>query len=240
MTAPLVAQGGFPRSRYCGCSAIPVKCRAISRPPDRHSQGGIENRRSQKGHGRRTQLTFHNTARRELNEAHAKLEGITASSVALMDRLERTAVRSPVRGIINQILVNTVGGIIQPGMDLIEIVPLEDSLLVEARIKPQDIAFLHPNQEAMIKFTAYDFTSYGGLEAELEHISADSITDNQGDDYYLVRLRTRQTYLGTEATPLPIIPGMVVSVDIMTGKKTILSYLLKPVLRARHTALRER
>lgn len=185
-------------------------------------------------------LTFHNTARRELNEAHARLEGITASSVALMDRLERTAVRSPVRGIINQILVNTVGGIIQPGMDLIEIVPLEDSLLVEARIKPQDIAFLHPNQEAMVKFTAYDFTSYGGLEAELEHISADSITDNQGDDYYLVRLRTRQTYLGTEAASLPIIPGMVVSVDIMTGKKTILSYLLKPVLRARHTALRER
>ncbi len=185
-------------------------------------------------------LSFHSTARRELNEAHAKLEGITASSVALMDRLERTAVRSPVRGTINQILVNTVGGIIQPGMDLVEIVPLEDSLLVEARIKPQDIAFLHPNQEAMVKFTAYDFTSYGGLEADLEHISADSITDNQGDDYYLVRLRTRQTHLGSEASPLPIIPGMVVSVDIMTGKKTILSYLLKPVLRAKHTALRER
>ena len=186
------------------------------------------------------QLTFHNEARKELNEAYAKLEGISATSVALIDRLDRTAVRSPVRGTINQIKVNTVGGIIQPGMDLVEIVPLEDTLLVEARIKPKDIAFLHPDQKAMVKFTAYDFTIYGGLEADLEHISADSITDKQGNDYYLVRLRTKQNHLGSKDKPLPIIPGMVVSVDILTGKKTILSYLLKPVLRAKETALRER
>ena len=186
------------------------------------------------------QLNDHNTARGELNEAYAKLEGISASSVALADRLERTAVRSPVRGTINQIKVNTVGGIIQPGMDLVEIVPLEDTLLVEARIKPSDIAFLRPKQHAKIKFTAYDFTIYGGLDAELEQISADSITDKHGNDYYLVRLRTRLNYLGDKNKPLPIIPGMVVSVDILTGKKTILSYLLKPVLRAKYTALRER
>ena len=186
------------------------------------------------------QLNFHNTARGELNEAYAKLEGISASSVALADRLERTAVRSPVRGTINQIKVNTVGGIIQPGMDLVEIVPLEDTLLVEARIKPSDIAFLRPKQHAKIKFTAYDFTIYGGLDAELEQISADSITDKHGNDYYLVRLRTRLNYLGDKNKPLPIIPGMVVSVDILTGKKTILSYLLKPVLRAKYMALRER
>ena len=185
-------------------------------------------------------LIFHNTARKELNEAYGRLEGITASAVALADRLERTAVRSPVRGTINQIKVNTVGGTIQPGMDLIEIVPLEDTLLVEARIKPADIAFLHPAQQAVVKFTAYDFTIYGGLDADLEHISADSITDKQGNDYYLVRLRTRQNSLGSKEKPLPIIPGMVVSVDILTGKKTILTYLLKPVLRARHMALRER
>lgn len=186
------------------------------------------------------QLIFHNDARKELNEAYAKLEGLAATSVALIDRLDRTAVRSPVRGTINQIKVNTVGGIIQPGMDLVEIVPLEDTLLIEARVKPKDIAFLHPNQKAMVKFTAYDFTIYGGLEADLEHISADSITDKQGNDYYLVRLRTKQNYLGTRDKPLPIIPGMVVSVDILTGKKTILSYLLKPVLRAKEAALRER
>jgi membrane fusion protein, adhesin transport system len=186
------------------------------------------------------QLAFQNTARSELNEAYAKLEGISANSEALMDRLQRTAVRSPVRGAINQIKVNTIGGTIQPGMDLIEIVPLEDTLLVEARIKPADIAFLRPGQEAMVKFTAYDFTAYGGLEANLEYISADSITDKEGNDFYLVRLRTKQNYLGSKEKPLPIIPGMVVSVDIMTGKKTILSYLLKPVLQAQSMALRER
>ncbi len=194
------------------------------------------------------QLTFHNVASIELNEAYAKIEGLSANTEALMDRLQRTAVRSPVHGTINQVLVNTVGGIIQPGMNLVEIVPLEDTLLVEARIKPADIAFLRPGQQAMVKFTAYDFTVYGGLDASLEHISADSITnkqgdaqgDKQGEDYYLVRLRTKQNYLGTKEAPLPIIPGMVVSVDILTGKKTILSYLLKPVLRAKHTALRER
>ncbi len=189
---------------------------------------------------REEKLVFHNKAKGELNDVLAKLEEFSASSVALEDRLKRTAVRSPVKGTINQILVNTLGGVIQPGMDLIEIVPLEDTLLVEARIKPSDIAFLRPDQEAMVKFTAYDFTIYGGLDARLEHISADSITDEQGNSFYLARLRTEKNYLGSEANPLPIIPGMVASIDILTGKKTILSYLLKPVLRAKYMALRER
>lgn len=185
-------------------------------------------------------LNFKNRAKEELNEAYAKLEGVSASSIALMDRLTRTSVRSPVRGTVNQILVNTVGGVIQPGMDIIEIVPLEDTLLIEAKIKPSDIAFLHPGQKATVKFTAYDFTIYGGLEAELEHISADSITDEKGDTYYLVRVRTKKNYIGLEEDPLPIIPGMVASVDILTGKKTILNYLMKPLLRAQKLALRER
>ncbi|MDR3089288.1 MAG: HlyD family type I secretion periplasmic adaptor subunit [Desulfobulbaceae bacterium] len=185
-------------------------------------------------------LNFTNAARAELNDAYAKFESSSATSVALRDRLQRTEVRSPVRGTINRILVNTVSGVIQPGMDLVEIVPLEDTLLIEAQIKPQDIAFLRPNQQAMVKFTAYDFTIYGGLDAGLEHISADSITDKQGNDFYLVRLRTKQNHLGTPQEPLPIIPGMVATVDILTGKKTIMSYLLKPILRARQTALRER
>jgi adhesin transport system membrane fusion protein len=144
-----------------------------------------------------------------------------------------------VAGTINRILVNTVGGVIQPGMDLVEIVPLEDTLVIEARIKPSDIGFLRPDQEAKVKFTAYDFTIYGGLDAKLEHISADSITDEQGNSFYSVRLRTTKNYIGPELNPLPIIPGMVASVDILTGKKTILSYLLKPVLRAKYMALRE-
>ena len=188
---------------------------------------------------REEQLAFFNKAKSELNEVLAELEDVSASAIALEDRLRRTNVRSPVTGTINRLLVNTVGGVIQPGMDLVEIVPLEDTLVVEAKIKPADIAFLRPNQEAKVKFTAYDFTIYGGLEAKLEHISADSITDEKGNSYYLVRLRTNKNYLGPEANPLPIIPGMVASVDILTGKKTILSYLLKPVLRAKYMALRE-
>jgi adhesin transport system membrane fusion protein len=189
---------------------------------------------------REVELAFFNKAKSELNEVLAQLGEVSATGLALEDRLERTSVRSPVKGTINRLLVNTVGGVIQPGMDLIEIVPLEDTLLIEARIKPADIAFLRPNQDAKVKFTAYDFTIYGGLEAKLEHISADSITDEKGNSYYLVRLRTKKSYLGPESDPLPIIPGMVASVDILTGKKTILSYILKPVLRAKYMALRER
>jgi adhesin transport system membrane fusion protein len=188
---------------------------------------------------RENQLVFFNKAKSELNEVLAELDEVSASAIALEDRLRRTNVRSPVAGTINRLLVNTVGGVIQPGMDLVEIVPLEDTLVIEAKIKPADIAFLRPNQEAKVKFTAYDFTIYGGLDAKLEHISADSITDEKGNSYYLVRLRTDKNYLGPESDPLPIIPGMVASVDILTGEKTVLAYLLKPVLRAKYMALRE-
>ncbi len=189
---------------------------------------------------REEKISFANKAKEELNDVLTKLEGVSASSVALKDRLKRTSVYSPVHGTINQILINTVGGIIQPGMDLIEIVPLDDTLLIEAQIKPADIAFLHPNQKAVVKFTAYDYTIYGGLDAELEHISADSIKDEQGNSFYLATLRTHKNHLGSDSAPLPIMPGMVTTIDILTGKKTILTYILKPMLRARHMALRER
>lgn len=185
------------------------------------------------------ELAFANKAKSELNEVLSELEEVSATSIALEDRLRRTNVRSPVTGTINRLLVNTVGGVIQPGMDLVEIVPQEDTLVIEAKIKPSDIAFLRPNQIAKVKFSAYDFTIYGGLEAKLEHISADSFTDERGISYYLVRLRTNKNYLGPESNPLPIIPGMVSTVDILTGKKTVLAYLLKPVLRAKYMALRE-
>ena len=160
--------------------------------------------------------------------------------MALADRVRRTIVRSRVKGQVNRLLVNTVGGVIQPGMDLVEVVPIEDSLLVEARIRPSDIGFLHPGQKAVDKFSAYDFAIYGGLEAKLEYISADSLTDEQGDPYYLVKVRTKKNHLGEEKDPLPIIPGMMAGVDILTGKKTVLEYLLKPVLRAKEYALKER
>jgi adhesin transport system membrane fusion protein len=188
---------------------------------------------------RENQLAFFNKAKSELNEVLAELDDVSASAIAIEDRLRRTNVKSPVTGTINRLLVNTVGGVIQPGMDLVEIVPLGDTLVIETNIKPADIAFLRPQQEAKVKFTAYDFTIYGGLDAKLEYISADSITDEQGNSFYSVRLRTNKNYIGPETNPLPIIPGMVASVDILTGKKTILAYLLKPVLRAKYMALRE-
>ncbi|WP_428608280.1 HlyD family type I secretion periplasmic adaptor subunit [Sedimenticola sp.] len=185
-------------------------------------------------------LRFKSKAREEWNDVNAEMSGLTASSVALEDRVKRTAVRSPVKGTIKQLMVNTVGGVIQPGMELVEIVPLEDSLLVEARIRPEDIGFLRPGQKTVVKFSAFDFAIFGGLEGRLEHISADTIKDDEGKSFYLVRVRTEHNQLGSESKPLNIIPGMQAEVDILTGKKTVLSYLLKPVLRAKERALRER
>ena len=187
-----------------------------------------------------TRGRFRSEALAQLNEARTELSKIQSTGKALEDRVNRTLVTSPVRGIVKQLLVNTIGGVIQPGSDLVEIVPLDENLLVEARIRPQDIAFLHPGQEAMVKFTAYDYTIYGGLKAELEQIGADTVTDDEGNSFYEIKLRTNKSHLGTEENPLLIIPGMVASVDIITGKKSILSYLLKPIIRARAEALRER
>ncbi len=187
-----------------------------------------------------TRGRFRSDALTQLNEARTDLSKIQSTGKALEDRVNRTLVTSPVRGIVKQLLVNTIGGVIQPGSDLVEIVPLGENLLVEARIRPQDIAFLHPGQEAMVKFTAYDYTIYGGLKAELEQIGADTVTDDDGNSFYVIKLRTNKSHLGSEEHPLLIIPGMVASVDIITGKKSVLSYLLKPIIRARAEALRER
>jgi len=188
-----------------------------------------------------TRGKFRSEALTQLNEARTDLNKAQATGKALEDRVSRTLVTSPVRGIVNKLLVNTIGGVIQPGSDLVEIVPLDDTLLVEAKIRPQDIAFLHPGQEATVKFTAYDYTIYGGLKAKLEQIGADTITDDdKKTTYYIIKLRTERSHLGTDEKPLLIIPGMVASVDIITGKKTILSYLLKPIIRARAEALHER
>lgn len=188
-----------------------------------------------------TRGKFRSEALTQLNEARTDLNKAQATGKALEDRVSRTLVTSPVRGIVNKLLVNTIGGVIQPGVDLVEIVPLDDTLLVEAKVRPQDIAFLHPGQEATVKFTAYDYTIYGGLKAKLEQIGADTITDeDKKTTYYVIKLRTDRSHLGTDEKPLLIIPGMVASVDIITGKKTILSYLLKPIIRARAEALHER
>lgn len=176
----------------------------------------------------------------QLAEAKAKLEGASASSLAAKDRLDRTTIRSPMEGIIKTINVNTVGGVIQPGMNVMEIVPVEDKLLVEARVRPSDVGFLKVGQPAMVKISAYDFSIYGGLEAEVENISADSITNDKGESFYLVRVRTKKNYLGSDEKPLPIIPGMMASASIKTGSKSLMTYLLKPIFKAKADALTER
>lgn len=182
-------------------------------------------------------LAFRNESGKELADTMAKLNSISESSVGLSDKVERAVLRSPVKGTVKRLLVNTVGGVVQPGKDIVEVVPLEDNLLLEARVLPRDIAFLRPGQKAVVKFTAYDFSIYGGLEGKLEHIGADSVIDEKGNAFYTVRVRTNQPTLGNN---LPVIPGMVAEVDIITGEKSVLSYLLKPVLRAKARAFTER
>jgi adhesin transport system membrane fusion protein len=183
------------------------------------------------------ELDFRNTRRNELADATATLNSLSEGSLGLSDRVKQTEVRSPVRGTIKRLLVNTEGGVVMPGRDVAEIVPLDDTLLLEAKIAPRDIAFLRPGQPALVRFTAYDFVVYGGLEGEVESIGADTIADDQGNAYYLVRVRTEKPNFGDE---LPIIPGMVAEVDIKTGRKSVLAYLMKPVLRAKQYALTER
>ncbi|HAU1151595.1 TPA: HlyD family type I secretion periplasmic adaptor subunit [Legionella pneumophila] len=179
-----------------------------------------------------------------LNKARSELFALIEANKADKDRLTRTTVRSPVYGIVKQIKMKTIGGVVQPGNDLLEIVPLDDTLLIEAKIRPSDIGFIHPGQKAMVKITAYDFSIYGGLDGVVEHISADTIidekTDKKEESYYIVKVRTEKNYLGTEKNPLPIIPGMQATVDILTGHKSVLQYLLKPIIKAKQSALRER
>jgi len=184
-----------------------------------------------------TEIAFRNDARKELAEVVGKLNALNEGAVALTDKVTKSQVKSPVRGRVQRLLANTVGGVISPGKDIVEIVPLDDQLVLEARMAPKDIAFIRPGQAATVKFTAYDFSIYGGLDAKVENISPDTIVDEKGNAFYLVRVRTARANFSEK---LPIIPGMTAEVDVLTGQKTVLSYLLKPVLKAKAYALRER
>ena len=186
--------------------------------------------------------SFRTSARTDLSKNEAELAGIEEVLAAREDQLRRTVVRAPMRGTVKNIRLTTLGGVIQPGSDIMEIVPLEDQLLVEARIRPSDVAFLRPGLPATVKIAAYDYSIYGGLSGELEHISPDTITDEdrRGETFYRIRVRTEQNYLEGRGEQLPIIPGMTATVEILTGHKTVLEYLLKPVLKVRDSAMRER
>ncbi len=179
-------------------------------------------------------------AQAELSTKLIEMNSIKETLSALKDRKTRTEIKSPVNGTVKDIKINTVGGVVKPGEPLMEIVPRDDQLLVEARIKPSDIAFLYPGQKAVVKITAYDFSIYGGLDGELVDISADSITDENGESFYRVKISTYENSLKRKGEVLPIKPGMVASVDIMTGKKTVLDYLLKPFKKTLDNSLGER
>ena len=184
-------------------------------------------------------LSTRNKAQEKLNSTLAEIEILEQSEVVALDRVDRTLIRSPVNGIVQRVLANTISSVIQPGEDLIEIVPIDDALLIEARIRPVDIGFLSPGQDVIVKFSAYDYAIYGGLKGNLEYISADTVVDRD-ESYYLIKVRTDVNYIELEKERLEIIPGMTASVNIITGKKTVLDYLLKPVLRAKHNSMHER
>jgi adhesin transport system membrane fusion protein len=187
-----------------------------------------------------SKLAFQSEALKQLNEVRLEIQRMAENSDDLEDKVNRTLVVSPVAGTIKTVEINTIGGVIQPGMDIFEIVPTEDSLMVEAKIRQSDIAYMHPGQAAIVKVTAYDFAIHGGLDGELVHISPDTIVDEEGNSFYLVRIKTNKSYLGTDEKQRPIISGMTVSVDVLTGEKTVLSYVLKPILKTKQLALRER
>ncbi|WP_232467069.1 HlyD family type I secretion periplasmic adaptor subunit [Alcaligenes faecalis] len=238
MTRPLLKSGAVSEvdllrlqrdvARYCGEQKAATA--QISR-----IQASIQEAQNRIGE---VEITFRNQARTELAETRAKLASLEQGQRALADRVRLAEVRSPVRGTIKTLSANTVGGVVQPGKDILEIVPTDDTLLLEVRINPRDIGFLHSGQTAEVKFTAYDFAVYGGLPGVLEQTSADTITDEKGNSFYIAKVRTDTVYVGDDNRP--ILPGMVAEVHIMTGKRTVMQYLLKPILRARSNAFRER
>jgi adhesin transport system membrane fusion protein len=241
MSEPLVAEGAMSRvellrlRRSANDLRGELSAARLSIPRIKSSLNEAKNKLSE------LEIRFHTEALEELNLAKSELDRTSESVLALEDRVARTRILSPVKGTIKQLKVTTIGGVIQPGMDLLEIVPLDDQLLIEAQIRPADIAFLVPGQKAIVKLSAYDFSIYGGLEAELEHISADTITNEEdGKSYYLIRLRTTKNYLEQNGEKLSIISGMTATADILTGKKSVLNYLLKPIFKVRERALRER
>jgi adhesin transport system membrane fusion protein len=185
-------------------------------------------------------LNFRANVREQLNELQSKYSRITEAQVGVQDKVKKALIRSPVVGKINTVHINTLGGVVKPGQALLEIVPTEDKLLIEAKILPKDIGFIHIGLPAMVKITAYDFTRYGGLTGIVEHISADTTQDEEGNIFYIIRIKTKNSKIHSkDKKDMPIIPGMLTSVDVIMSKRTVLEYILNPILRAKDMALRE-
>lgn len=214
-----------------------LKSAELSIPRSKYAISEAENKISEKIRGFRTE------ASKEYQKILVELNKAQARKVSDSDKVQKTVIKSPVDGIIKEIYVNTIGGVVKPGQELIDIVPDSEVLLIEAKIDPRDIAFINPKQKAIVKITAYDFSIYGGLEGQIVEISADSIIDKdskEGKSYYKVVVKTKQNYLEKDGEKLPIIPGMIASVDIVTGEKTIMDFILKPILKIKQNSLHER
>lgn len=240
MTAPLVEKGSAPRIELVQLdrgikekqtelngvrAAIPRANAAISEAQARIAE---------------MKKTFIAEVQTELTTKTAEMNTVKQTLGALEDKKDRTDIRSPVNGTIKDFKINTVGGVVRAGDPIAEIVPVDDNLLVEAKIRPSDIARLRPGMPAMVKITAYDFTIYGGLKGEVSDISADTIKNEKGEFFYRVKVRTKQNSLTRKGEILPIIPGMVATVDIQTGKKTVMEYLMKPFLKTIENSMNEK
>jgi adhesin transport system membrane fusion protein len=183
------------------------------------------------------ELRMKNAWRLELSEVSKQLDSLNQTLNDLLHRVNETEIRSPLKGTIQRLLVNTIGGVVAPGQEMAEITPLDDVMIIEARVLPKDIAFIHESQPAVVKLSAYDFSIYGGIEAKVLHISSDSVTDSEGRSFYIVRLGLKPKNTDFQ---INIRPGMTADVHIITGKKTILDYILKPILKATSQAMTER
>ena len=240
MTEPLVKKGVKPKIEFLDlqreANNIEREYQAVCLSIPRYESAIEEVHQKIKEH----RHLFIAEAKQQLNDTVAQLNRAENSTTALADQVRRTLVRSPTNGIVQRLFVHTVGGVIRPGEKLLELVPLDDTLLIEARVKPADIAFIYLGQPAIVKFSAYDYSIYGGLEGKVTRISADTIKDDRGAIFYTIRILTDKNYLGSDDNPLKIIPGMTTTVNIITGKKTVMDYILKPILKTKTYTFSER
>ena len=190
---------------------------------------------------KQSKVKFQKKAIEALTIAKNELARLKQMNISKKDRVSRATVRSPVTGVVQRLFFNTIGGVVKAGEEIIEIIPSDEGLVIQTKIRPADIAFIRLGQEVIVRFTAYDFSIYGSLKGEVIHISADTIIDETDKkSYYQIEIKTKKNYLGNKKNSLEIRTGMVATVDIISGKQRIMDYVLKPILRAKFNVLSER
>ena len=183
---------------------------------------------------------FRSEALNELNRTMADLNPLKQSMPALVDKVSRTEIKAPMKGIVNRVFVTTIGGTVRPGDPIVEVVPEDDQLVVEALVLPKDIGFVKLGQPARVKITAYDYSIFGAMDGKVQSISADAVPNEKGEAFFQVRIETKTKAIEAIDKKLPIMPGMQAQIDIITGKKTILQFLSKPIVAMKENAFRER